>query len=617
MKSTVLSLLPKHHRPGWLYFYAGTVFAALLAGACQAPSSNVDEPTAVEEVGHTSVSPIFIDVSAASGLDFEHQNGRSGEFFFVEMVGGGGAFFDYDNDGDLDLYLVQSTVFVPAADGSPPSIGRRDDLHDRLFRNDLAAPGTTPRFVDVTAESGIRGDGYGMGVTTGDFDGDGWVDLYVTHFGSNQLWRNRGVGDDGKVTFEDVTETANADDPRWSTSATFLDFDQDGRLDLYVVNYVDYDLGDRRRCTSESGRRDYCGPQNFSGEPDRLLRNRGVGADGNVSFEDVSGRAGILSEYGSGLGVVSGDFDEDGWQDLYVANDLMPNVMWRNRGDGTFSNEALMAGCAVNMEGAAEASMGVDAGDFDNDGDDDLFITHLADETNTLYLNDGSGQFEDRSLASQLGAVSLTYTGFGTAMLDFDNDGWLDLATANGAVHIIEEQARAGDSYPFDQPNQLFRNLGPDPSGEITFAEISDAAGPDFAGSNVSRGLAVGDVDNDGDSDLLIINNQGPARLLLNQATAQHHWLGLRLLDGQGNLVTEARAEVRLEDGRSLHRRARSGASYCSANDPRILVGLGDSKVVDQVRVTWPGGTQEDFTVPEIDQYHTLQRGTGQTVDKP
>ena len=583
-----------------------------LLAACQ-PASPPTESTARP----APEAPLFVDATEASGLDFVHENGRDGGFYFIEMVGGGGALFDYDNDGDLDLYLVQSTVFEPPGDGTPPTIGRRDDLHDRLFRNDLEGPGAEPRFVDVTAEAGLlSGDGafgYGMGVATGDVDGDGWTDLYVTAFGSNVLWRNRGPDAQGRVTFEDVTAAAGVDDRRWSTSASFVDFDRDGRLDLYVVNYVDYDLGDRRRCSSESGRRDYCGPQNYSGEPDRLLRNLGPGPDGVVAFEDVSGQAGILSEYGSGLGVVTSDFDGDGLPDLYVANDLMPNLLWRNQGDGTFVDEALLAGCAINMEGAAEASMGVDAGDFDDDGDDDLFITHLADETNTLYLNDGSGLFEDRSLATQLGAVSLTSTGFGTAMVDFDNDGWLDLVAANGAVHIIEAQARAGDPYPFDQPNQLFRNLGPQADGEITFAEVTAEAGPAFQTSEVSRGTAIGDVDNDGDADLVVVNNQGPARLLLNQVEGRH-WVGFATVDTAGRTLVGTRVEVVLDGGRTLHRRARADASYCSANDPRVLAGLG-GVTIERVRVTWPDGLREEFQDVDVDRYHSLVRGSGQSLE--
>ncbi len=292
----------------------------------------------------------------------------------------------------------------------------------------------------------------------------------------------------------------------------------------------------------------------------------------------------------------------------------MPNVLWRNQGGGgtvSFSNEALYAGCAVNMEGAAEASMGIDAGDFDNDGDDDLFVTHLEGETNTLYLNDGAGVFEDQSLLIGLGAVSLPYTGFGTAMLDFDNDGWLDLVAANGAVHVIEAQARAGDAYPFDQPNQLYRNLGRR-DGAVAFEDVSAAAGEAFAASNVSRGVAVGDVDNDGDADLVIVNNRGPARLLLNQAAGGRHWLGLRLLgeDGRRDQLG-ARVEVGLTGGRTLHRRARADASYCSANDPRVLVGLGEEAAVERVRVAWPDGSEETFEGLRVDAYQTLRQGTG------
>ena len=583
---------------------------SLLLTACQPVEKSVQDAPASSTGNPSNTSIRLVDATEASGLDFVHHNGASGEYYFVEMVGGGGAFFDYDNDGDLDLYLVQSTVLEP---GTPPRVGSRPDLTDRLLRNDLDAPGSTPRFVDVTAESGLAGDGYGMGVSVGDYDGDGWMDLYVTQFGSNRLWRNLGPGEDGQILFEDVTEPAGVDDRRWSTSAVFLDYDRDGHLDLYVVNYVDYDLGDRRRCTSESGRRDYCGPQNYAGEPDRLLRNLGPDAQGVTRFEDVSGPAGILTEFGSGLGVVRGDVDGDGWEDLYVANDLMPNLLWRNLGDGTFRNEALLAGCAVNLSGAAEASMGVDLGDMDNDGDADLFMTHLAEETHTLYLGDGRGQFEDRSLTSQLGAVSLAATGFGTAMVDLDNDGWLDLAAVNGAVHIIEAQARAGDSYPFDQPNQIFRNQGPDATGEIFFRDVSAEVGEAMAASDVSRGLAVGDVDNDGDADLLVINNQGPARLLLNESPSGHGWLGLDLRDGAGRPAVGVSVRVTLDDGRVLHRRSRNDGSYASAHDGRVLVGLGSHQVTG-LAVTWPDGSEEAFDAPSTHAYHQMTQGRGREV---
>ena len=397
---------------------------------------------------------LFIDEAAQTGLDFVHFNGMSGELYYMENMGSGVALLDYDSDGDLDVYLVQGhmigkgrtvadAIFPPAAD-SP--------LTDRLFRNDLSldpAGRPIPRFVDVTESAGIVGDGYGMGVATGDYDNDGAIDIYVTNFGSNQLWRNSGDG-----TFTQRLSESGTDDSRWSVSAAFWDFDRDGWLDLYVGNYVEYRLATDRRCVSSTGAPDYCGPLAYEPVFDSLFRNRGDG-----TFEDVTESAGLLSEPpGGGLGVTSGDFDGDGWLDLYVANDMTPNQLWMNQRDGSFRNDALFAGCAVNAEGKAEASMGVDAGDFDRDGDLDLFMAHLTGETNTLYLNDGTGIFRDQTLLAGLGNPTGDFTGFGAAWFDFDNDSHLDLMAVNGSVRSIPALVQAGDPYPLHQPNQLFHN---------------------------------------------------------------------------------------------------------------------------------------------------------------
>ena len=455
------------------------------------------------------------------------------------------------------------------------------------------------RFTDVTEAAGIRAAGYGMGVTTGDFDNDGWPDLYVTNFGSNQLWRNNADG-----RFSDVTAQAGVDDPRWSVSAAFLDFDRDGWLDLYVGNYVNFSFSNHIVCRSNSSAQDYCSPLAYNGLPDRLFRNRGDGR-----FEDVSARARIIRDFGGALGVVVGDYNGDGWLDIYVANDGVANQLWINRGDGTFANEALLAGVAVNMEGTAEASMGVDAADYDGDGDEDLFMTHLLGETNTLYVNNGQAWFEDRSLATGLAAPSKAYTSFGTGWFDYDNDGWLDLFVANGEVKTIPALAQAGDRYPLHQTNQLFRNLG---NGR--FQEVTAQAGAAFALSEVSRGAAFGDVDNDGDTDILLLNNNGPVRLLLNQVGAQHHWLGLRVLDRPGRDALGAWVEVAREAGGRLWRRVRTNGSYASANDPRLLVGLGTDTRVEAVRVHWLDGRVEQWQGLSIDRYTTLRRGQGEPV---
>ena len=546
----------------------------------------------------TDAGPIFVDAAAASGIDFVHFNGMSGEYYFPEMTGQGAALLDYDGDGDLDAYLVQGSMLGPGKtlqDALVPPVGPLPPS-DRLYRNDLAAGADgvlEARFVDVTATSGIAGaTGYGMGVATGDYDGDGWTDIYVTNVGANQLWRNQGDG-----TFRDVTAEAGVGDPLWGASAAFADFDGDGLLDIYLTNYVEFDLVKNPRCFARSSRRDYCGPSSFTPQPDRLFRNRGDGG-----FDDVTRRA--LEGYGAGpgLGVVTGDLDGDGRLDIYVANDGAPNQMWLGRGDGTFRDEALFSGTAVNRMGRPEASMGLAAGDYDNDGDLDLFLTHLAGESNTLYRNEGGGLFEDASTASGLASISLPYTSFGTGWLDYDNDGRPDLLALNGAVRILEEQAAAGDPYPLKQSNQLFRNLGG------RFEEVSDRAGPAFAIAEVSRGAATGDVDNDGDLDVLVANNNGPARLLLNRAGDGSRWLGLSLDEPAGGAALGSETAVRRADGVELRRRVQTDGSYCSAGDPRPIAGLGPEVEVQRLTVRWPGGGRQGWYGPPSNRYLALRR---------
>ncbi len=594
---------------------AASILLALSLGACQHSSEPPEAPG--EPPAPAAPRAIFADRAAAAGLDFVHFNGMSGKRYFPEIAGSGAALFDYDGDGDLDVYLVQGSMLGPgvAITGAlfPPPEGEQPT--DRLYRNDLTvepAGSGTLRFTDVTAESGLTAAGYGMGVAAGDFDNDGRMDLYVTRWGSNQLLLNLGDG-----TFRDVTREAGADDPRWSVSAAVLDFDRDGWLDLYVANYVDFSYAIHKDCFGPTGALDYCGPLAYQPQSDRLLHNAALGA--GVRFDDVSHPTGIAGETGAGLGVTVADFDLDGRLDLYVGNDGTANHLWMNQGTGasgraTFENRALLAGCAVNREGAPEASMGVDAGDLDGDGDPDLFMSHLSDETNTLYANDGQGFFADESAESGLGAPSWTQTGFGTALFDYDNDGRLDVFVANGAVKGIERLAAAGDPYPLDQPNQLFHNLGGD-AGAVRFEDVSTVAGEVFALEEVSRGAAFGDVDNDGDADVLLVNNSGPARLLINQVGQDNPWLGLRLLDGtHPRDALGARVEVIREGKPSLWRRVRTDGSYASANDPRILVGLGDSPRVNRLRVHWLSGKVEEWREVEAGRYTTLREGTGTEV---
>jgi hypothetical protein len=580
-----------------------TMFVVLACAACSGPPQRGDAGGAAGESAPEPRVPgaegIFVDRAAETGLDFFQFNGMAGAYHMAEITGSGGALFDYDGDGDLDAYLVQGTMLEAGQDVAEAVVAPRHPppLGDRLYRNELrpGEPGSLA-FTDVTEESRIRAMGYGMGVAVGDYDRDGRPDLYLTNHGPNQLLRNEGDG-----TFSDRTLEAGVGEERWSVPATFFDFDRDGWLDLFVGNYLVYETPNPVVCRDTTGALDYCGPGNFPSERDRLFRNLGDG-----TFEDVTEAAGLAAGFGPALGVVAADLTGDGWLDLYVTNDARPNNFWVNQRDGTFRDDALLAGCSVNAEGKAEASMGVDAGDFDGDGDLDLFMTHLVSETNTLYRNDGTGNFDDHTQMAGLGSPSRLHTAFGTSWFDFDNDGWLDLFIANGAVKKIESLASAGDPFPLHEPNQLFRSL----AGE-RFTDVTAEAGPAFAHSEVSRGAAFGDVDNDGDPDILLVNNNGPARLLINRVGNLRPWIGFRLVTPEGLDAPGARAELLRADGPPLHRRVRLEGSFCSANDPRLLFGLGEGAAVERLRVVWPDGGAEEFSELEVGRYTTLRRGAG------
>lgn len=538
--------------------------------------------------------PIFDEVAEKMGLKFKHYNGMTGKFFLPEIMGAGAALFDYDNDGDLDVYLVQGSVFEPTDKPGSTMFPWRETVspRGRLFRNDLNSTRKL-QFTDVTEKSGIVATGYGMGVATGDINNDGWPDLYLTNLGSNQMYLNKGDG-----TFIDATRNTKTDDPHWSTSAAFVDYDRDGWLDLMVVNYADFSAANNPACYANTSARDYCTPRAFRSPGNRLFHNQRDG-----KFEDVTVSAGIDKEFGHSLGVVTADFDDDGWIDIYVANDGDPNQLWINQKNGTFKNEALLAGAAINRDGKAEASMGVDAGDFDGNGTDDIFITHLMEETNTLFTNSGKAIFEDRTREAGLGMPGRRFTGFGTLFFDYDNDGWLDLLVVNGAVQLLPELMRKGDPYPLGQPKQLFRN-----QGNGSFTEVIEQAGPNFQLLEVSRGAAFGDVDNDGDTDVLVTNNNGPVRLLLNEPGNRNHWLGLRLVDKTGRDVLGASVEVVVTKNKTLRRRVRTDGSYLSANDPRVLVGLGSATRVEAVRVRWPDGSSDELRAPQVDRYTTIKQ---------
>jgi hypothetical protein len=565
-----------------------TCLAAVLAAA-----AGQADPDAAE---------IFSEVAARTGLDFQHFIGATGSYFVPEIFGSGVALFDYDNDGDLDVYFVQGTMLDKTkslADSLFP-VPRRHFSGNRLFRNELIPAGEL-RFTDVTERAGVAGNGdYGMGVAVGDYDNDGFPDLFVTNYGQDLLFHNNGDG-----TFTDVTAKALPPDPSFSASAAFVDYDRDGLLDLFVTRYNSFTVKANKKCFGAGGGRDYCGPGDYQPIPDKLYRN-----DGRGRFVDVTRQAGINAAYGNGLGVVCADFNGDGWIDIFVANDKTANQLWINQGNGTFQERALESGAAYDVNGAAHAGMGVTAADFDGDGDEDIFISNILGETHMLYQNDGKGFFEDVTSRWGLGHTTVPYTGFGTLWFDYDNDGLLDLFIANGEVRAIA--AQRGRPFPFAQRNQLFRNDG------RRFEELTAEATAALALSEVSRGAAFGDIDNDGDIDIVVSNANGPARLLLNQTGARRHWLEVRLLMNNRDALG-ARAALLRKGRPPLWRRVATDGSYLSASDPRLQFGLGDDEALRQappeaLEVVWPDGSRETVPLRATDERFELRRGRSPQV---
>lgn len=575
---------------------------------------SANRPEAVQQVVQ------FTDITSSAGISFRHANGKTGRYYFLETVASGGGFIDYDGDGDLDIYLLNGAA-IPGFEPDRP-------LSSVLYRNE--GDGS---FTDVTGQAGVGNvGGYGMGMAVADYDNDGDDDLFVTNYGKNILYRNEGDG-----TFRDVTGQAGLSVPRnptFSTSAAFLDYDRDGHLDLYVCVYVEFDFDTNKRC-SRDGIQSYCGPDIYEGVADLLYRNNG---DGTLS--DVSVAAGIANPDGKGLGVVAGDYDGDGWTDIFVANDLTPDFLYRNNGDGTFTDQGLLAGVAYGEDGVARAGMGADFGDYDRNGSPDIYVTNFSLEPNSLHRNNGNGTFTETTFGAGVGNPTLLFLGFGTAFKDFDHDGWLDIFAANG--HVIDNISLFDPTVTYAQTNQLFRN-----EGNGAFTDVSAGAGAPFQVERVHRGAAFGDVDNDGDVDILVTTVNDVPLLLRNDGAAGRgvpggsggrgtrgvpggsgESVGTGGSGGPASLLVStegvrsnrngigARVTVVTDAVRQM-REVRSAYSYLAANDLRAHFGLGAYAGADSVIVDWPGGARDVVAGVEGGQWITIREGAGIVSQTP
>ena len=540
----------------------GVVISVLSAGFC---------------LGTVSAGPVkFVDVIEEAGIDFVYVNGASGEKYMPEPMGSGAAFFDYDNDGDLDLYIVNGAPFPGFHCSEPPQ--------NALYRNN--GDGT---FTDVTEEAGVGDTEYGMGVAVGDYDNDGDLDLYLANFGPNVLYRNNGDG-----TFTDVTQEAGVEDDGWGANAAFVDYDLDGDLDLYVANYIEYDTRHNKVCL-QGNVRAYCGPNAYPGQSGILFRNNGDG-----TFTDVTKEAGLYTTEGRQLGAVWGDCNNDGYPDLFISNDKAPNFLFMNNGDGTFTEVGLEAGVAYSEDGAAESGMGADFGDYDNDGYLDIVVATYQWLPNRLYHNEGGEFFIDVTFPAHIGAETIPYLGMTVAFLDYDNDGWLDIFVANG--HLDENVQDYDPMARYAQKNQLFRN-----NGDGTFTEVTDIAGPGFQLENVSHGAAFGDYDNDGDIDIFVSNSNGPCSLLRNDGGNRNHWLAIRTIGTKSNRDGIG-AKIKVISGDLVQvREVRSSYGYLGSSDLRVYFGLGRRNKADRIEIRWPSGTVQVLRDVKADQFLTVR----------
>ena len=526
-----------------------------------------------------SASPWFTEVSAKAGIRFKHTDGRSGQRYFLETLGAGAAWFDYDRDGDLDIYFVNGAGLPGAEFDVSPT--------NALYRNN-----GNMTFTEVTNGAKVGDGGYGFGCCVGDYDNDGWPDLYVTNFGPNILYRNNGDG-----SFSNVTEGTGVGGERWSSSAAFADYDRDGDLDLFVANYLDYRLEDNTIC-HRGDLRVYCPPADFTGVADVLYENKGDG-----SFADVTRESGVFNPEGKGLGVVWGDYDNDGYPDIFVANDTTADMLYRNNGDGTFMDVALFVGVALGAKGIPMGGMGTSFGDYDNDGWLDIAVTNFQDDPNSLYHGEGDGTFADASYASRLGGVSLPYVGWGVDFVDLDNDGFTDLFVGNGNIYDNVEMFNPGYTYP--QRNHLFRN-----QGDGTLSEISSQCGPGLSLNKVSRGVAFVDYDNDGDIDILVTNSNQTPDLLRNESSNQNNWLNLRLVGTASNRdAIGARVKIFAPGPEPQLREVKSGSSYLCQSDMRLHFGLGNASIVTRIEIRWPSGLDDTFGGIAPNQFLEVREG--------
>ena len=536
-----------------------------------------------------AVTVKFADATAAAGIDFLHRTGAAGTKYLIETMGSGVCAFDYDGDGRTDLYFVQS---APLPDAPPDPL-----LHASLYRN-LG----NGKFEETTGHAKVGNAGrYGMGCAVADLDNDGDEDLYVTNFGPNTLYRNNGDG-----TFTDVSRQAGVDDPLWGTAAAFADYDSDSDVDLFVGNYLDFTLAKHKRCGDVARSLvSYCHPDAYDSVPNVLYRNNGDG-----TFTNVTREAGLWNLEGKTLGAVWTDYDQDGDVDLFVANDSVRNFLYRNNGNGTFTEVTLESGTGYSEEGRPEAGMGVDAADVDGDGRMDLFVTHLSNEVNELYLNNGDGTFANGTNVAGLGAPSLLYVGWGTAFFDADNDADPDLYVTNG--HVMDDIEAYSDFITYRQRDFLFVN-----NGIGRFVERGLAAAALFGERDVGRGMTVLDFDSDGRLDVALTRNGGRARLLHNETPASNHWVSLRLRGKQSNRDAIGAWITLTAGGRRQVAERRSGFSYLSDSDGNVHFGLGASSGPVEVQIRWPSGLRETFRVDKPDQIITLTEGSGRPQDHP